>query len=90
MVYGDLCGPLNQEMPRRMKRAIVAEALFAGFVELALHSTAAALVAELPLLHRDPFDRVLVAQAITEPAVLYTADPRLAPYSELVRRVGVG
>jgi PIN domain nuclease of toxin-antitoxin system len=73
-----------------MKRAIVAEALFAGFVELALHSTAAALVAELPLLHRDPFDRVLVAQAITEPAVLYTADPRLAPYSELVRRVGVG
>ena len=56
-----------------------------------LHSTAAALVAELLLLHRDRFDRVLVAQAITEPAFLYTtADPRLAPYSELVRRVGVG
>ena len=70
-------------------RAIVAEALDAGFVELVLHSTAAALVAELPLLHRDPFDRVLVAQAIAEPAFLYTADPRLAPYSELVRQVGV-
>jgi PIN domain nuclease of toxin-antitoxin system len=71
-------------------RAVVAEALAAGFVELALHSTAAALVAELPLVHRDPFDRVLVAQAIAEPAFLYTADPRLAPYSELVRQVGVG
>jgi PIN domain nuclease of toxin-antitoxin system len=71
-------------------RAIVAEALDAGFVELVLHSTAAALVAELPLLHRDPFDRVLVAQAIAEPALLYTVDPRLAPYSELVRHVGAG
>jgi PIN domain nuclease of toxin-antitoxin system len=70
--------------------AIVGEAVDAGFTELALHSNAAALVAELPLLHRDPFDRVLVAQAIAEPAFLYTADPRLASYSELVRQVGAG
>jgi PIN domain nuclease of toxin-antitoxin system len=41
-------------------------------------------VAGLPHLHRDPFDRLLVAQAMTEPAVLYTADPRLLEYSELV------
>jgi PIN domain nuclease of toxin-antitoxin system len=67
--------------------AIVQSALGAGYAELALHSHAAALVAELPLLHRDPFDRVLVAQAITEPAFLYTADPRLTPYSELVRQI---
>jgi PIN domain nuclease of toxin-antitoxin system len=69
---------------------IARSAIASGYVELALHSTAAALVAELPLLHRDPFDRVLVAQAIAEPAFLYTADPRLAPYSELVRQVGAG
>jgi PIN domain nuclease of toxin-antitoxin system len=69
---------------------IVRSAISAGYVELALNSTAAALIAELPLLHRDPFDRLLVAQAIVEPAFLYTADPRLAPYSELVRQVGGG
>ena len=58
-----------------------------GFVELVIRSDAAALVAELPRYHRDPFDRVLVAQAMTEPATLYTADDRLARYSELVRRI---
>jgi PIN domain nuclease of toxin-antitoxin system len=58
-----------------------------GFVELVIRSDAAALVGELPLYHRDPFDRVLVAQAIVEPATLYTADDRLTRYSELVRRV---
>ena len=45
-----------------------------GFAELLIGSRAAALVAELPLLHRDPFDRLLVAQAITEGAALVTAD----------------
>jgi PIN domain nuclease of toxin-antitoxin system len=58
-----------------------------GFVELVIRSDAAALVAELPLYHRDPFDRVLIAQAIVEPATLYTADDRLTRYSELVRRI---
>lgn len=64
-------------------------AVGAGYAELPLRSSAAVLVAELPLLHRDPFDRVLVAQAIAEPAFLYTADPRLAPYSNLVRQIGI-
>ena len=48
----------------------------------------AARVADLPPIHRDPFDRLLVAQAIEEPAILYTADARLPAYSELVRWVG--
>jgi PIN domain nuclease of toxin-antitoxin system len=64
-------------------------ALAAGFAELPVRANAAAALAGLPPLHRDPFDRLLVAQAIVEPAFLYTADPQLAPYSELVRRVGV-
>ena len=58
-----------------------------GFAELPVHSAAALLVARLPWHHRDPFDRLLVAQAISEPAVLFTADSRLEPYSELVRRI---
>lgn len=56
----------------------------AGFQELPVQAEAAARVADLPPLHRDPFDRLLVAQAMAEPARLFTADPLLPPYSELV------
>jgi PIN domain nuclease of toxin-antitoxin system len=44
----------------------------------------AALVRDLPDIHRDPFDRLLVAQAISEPLRLLTADGHLGAYSELV------
>jgi len=44
----------------------------------------AAVVADLPLHHRDPFDRILLAQAITEPVHLYTVDRKLVQYSPLV------
>jgi PIN domain nuclease of toxin-antitoxin system len=67
---------------------IARSALDTGFTELPVRSEAAAFVAQLPLLHRDPFDRVLVAQAIVEPATLLTADVQLAPYTELVRHIG--
>jgi len=67
--------------------AIVEAAKASGFVELAVRSAAAARVATLPHHHRDPFDRLLVAQAMTEPAALYTADAQLEAYSELVVRV---
>lgn len=66
---------------------IVAAAVEAGFEELPVRSAAALAVATLPLHHRDPFDRLLVAQAMTEPARLYTADVALLAYSELVVRV---
>jgi PIN domain nuclease of toxin-antitoxin system len=59
-----------------------------GFAELPIRANAAAFVGRLPWLHRDPFDRVLVAQAIVEPATLYTADRQLVPYSDLVRHIG--
>jgi PIN domain nuclease of toxin-antitoxin system len=64
---------------------IFATALLTGFRELPVSGAVARHVATLPLLHRDPFDRILVAQAISEPAFLYTADAQLAPYSDLVR-----
>ena len=68
-------------------RDILAAAIRDGFVELPVKSAAALAVADLPLIHRDPFDRLLVAQALTEPARLYTADSVLEQYSELVVRV---
>ena len=63
---------------------IAAAAVAGGFVELAVRANAAARVARLPLYHRDPFDRLLMAQAIEEPAHLLTADSMLAQYSDLV------
>lgn len=66
---------------------IAEAAIESGFTELPVRSVAAAAVAGLPMHHRDPFDRLLIAQAISEPAQLFTVDPRLAAYSELVRRV---
>ena len=67
--------------------AIVAAALAAGFEELPVRSDAALVVATLPHHHRDPFDRLLVAQAMREPASLLTADAVLTAYSDLVVRV---
>ena len=58
-----------------------------GFVELPVRAQATTRVADLPPHHRDPFDRLLIAQAISEPVRLYTANPLLAPYSELVTLV---
>lgn len=48
----------------------------------------AAAVEHLPDVHRDPFDRLLVAQAVAEGAVLLTADDRLAGYGGAVRVIG--
>jgi PIN domain nuclease of toxin-antitoxin system len=64
--------------------AIVNAAQATGFIELPVRSAAALKVAALPNHHRDPFDRLLVAQAMTEPAALYTADAQLGAYSDLV------
>jgi PIN domain nuclease of toxin-antitoxin system len=66
---------------------IVSAARESGLTELPVLSTAAAYTAKLPAHHRDPFDRILIAQAITEPAVLYTADAQLEVYSELVHLI---
>jgi PIN domain nuclease of toxin-antitoxin system len=37
--------------------------------------------------HKDPFDRLLVAQSLSEPAVLTTVDPKLERYGNMVRIV---
>ena len=55
-----------------------------GFLPLAVKPAHAAAVTSLPDHHKDPFDRLLVAQALTEPLRLLTADAALAAYSDLV------
>lgn len=63
---------------------ITQAALDSGFVELPVRAEHGAMVSNLPLHHRDPFDRLLVAQAMTEPCRLITVDAILGNYSELV------
>ncbi len=66
-------------------KAIATTLVEAGFTELPVSAKHSASVVELPLHHRDPFDRLLVAQAISEPMFLLTADRRLPIYnSDLV------
>lgn len=65
-------------------REILAALGPAGFLELAVTGEHAARVGTLPAIHRDPFDRLLVAQALTEPMHLLTTDKALAAYGEIV------
>ncbi len=58
-----------------------------GFTELPVLSQHTHAVATLPWLHRDPFDRLLLAQALSLPARLLTTDALLAKYSDLVQLV---
>jgi PIN domain nuclease of toxin-antitoxin system len=60
---------------------IAKEAMARGFAELLIRWQSTSIVADL---HRDPFDRTLLAQAITEPVHLYTMDQKLVRYSSLV------
>lgn len=58
-----------------------------GYEELPINAAHAIAVANLPSIHNDPFDRMLVAQARTEGVLLLTADRRLAAYPGPVRLV---
>ena len=59
----------------------------AGYWLLAIAPEHAAAVAELPRHHQDPFDRLLVAQALTEPLRLLTHDPQVARYGDTIVEV---
>jgi PIN domain nuclease of toxin-antitoxin system len=56
-------------------------------VELPVTGRHAAALAGLPLLHRDPFDRMLVAQALVEGITLLTSDATVASYPGPIQRV---
>lgn len=59
---------------------IVGAALATGFTELPVTSKHALRLRALPSLHRDPFDRILVAQALQDGLTLVTRDADLAGY----------
>jgi PIN domain nuclease of toxin-antitoxin system len=58
-----------------------------GYAELPITGAQAAALAGLPAIHRDPFDRMLVAQAIVEGLTLLTSDPMVAKYPGPIRLV---
>jgi PIN domain nuclease of toxin-antitoxin system len=58
-----------------------------GFLELPVRALHAVRVADLPPHHTDPFDRLLVSQAMVEPLRLLTVDTVLCQYSDLVTLV---
>ena len=58
-----------------------------GLTELPVQAEHAVGVAQLPPIHRDPFDRLLVAQSVVEAMVLLTNDAVLAQYGPVVRVV---
>ena len=69
--------------PRLLRRGLLDN----GYRELAIASEHAVAVESLPQLHKDPFDRMLLAQALTEGITLLTADALVAQYPGPVRKV---
>jgi PIN domain nuclease of toxin-antitoxin system len=58
-----------------------------GFEELPVSGAHAERLATIPALHKDPFDRMLVAQSLAEPLVLLTNDRALGDYGKSVKVV---
>ena len=69
--------------PRLLRR----ELLDNGYSELAVTGEHATAVVGLPSIHKDPFDRILVAQAMMESMTLLTTDPTVAKYPAPVLQV---
>lgn len=76
-------GDWSLDAPAKLAQA----ARMTGFQLLPVSDLHAADVAGLPMLHRDQFDRLLVAQARALPARHLTADKRLVGYTELTWHV---
>jgi PIN domain nuclease of toxin-antitoxin system len=69
--------------PRLLRRGLVDN----GWTELPITSQHAVGIDALPQLHKDPFDRLLLAQALSEGVTLLTSDANLARYGSPVRKV---
>lgn len=69
--------------PRRLWRMLLVN----GYREISVTSEHAVAVNDLPPLHKDTFDRILVAQARIEGLTLLTADKMVAKYGEGVKKV---
>jgi PIN domain nuclease of toxin-antitoxin system len=69
--------------PRLLRRGLLDN----GYADLAVTGEHAVAVASLPPIHKDPFDRMLIAQAMVEGILLLTADRIVTRYSGPVRKV---
>ena len=69
--------------PRLLRRGLLDN----GYAELPVTSQHAVSIDGLPPLHKDPFDRLLLAQALSEGITLLTGDAQLARYPGPVRKV---
>jgi PIN domain nuclease of toxin-antitoxin system len=69
--------------PRVVRRALLDN----GYEEMVVRGDHAVAVLDLPLIHRDPFDRLLIAQAMVEGITLVTADAVVARYPGPIRKV---
>lgn len=69
--------------PRTLRRGLLEN----GWHELTITGEHAVAVADLPLIHKDPFDRLLIAQANVEGLPLLTSDALVAQYGGRVRKV---
>ena len=69
--------------PRLLRRGLIDN----GYEELPILGQHAVAVDGLPLLHKDPFDRLLIAQSLIEGITLLTVDPMVARYPAPVRAI---
>jgi PIN domain nuclease of toxin-antitoxin system len=69
--------------PRLLRRGLLDN----NYIELPITSQHTVAILALPSLHKDPFDRLLIAQAILEGVVLLTSDPLVAEYHGSIRKV---
>lgn len=67
-------------LPAPPDRFVPAEREAHGIASLAIDEVSALHVTRLPLLHRDPFDRLIVAQAIAHGLTILTPDPLVTQY----------
>ena len=72
-----VAGRLN---PDHNPAMLIAELLEEGVLPLEVKVEHALRLASLPRLHGDPFDRILIAQALTDGLTLVTADPQILAY----------
>lgn len=68
------------ELPRSIERFVPEQLAANGFQSLAIELRHVAKVVSLPFHHRDPFDRLLAAQAIEEKCPIVSADPVFRKY----------
>jgi PIN domain nuclease of toxin-antitoxin system len=69
--------------PRRLRRSLLDN----GYSELPITSEHAVAIDALPAFHKDPFDRILIAQATVEGITLLTVDKVVARYPGPIKKV---